>query len=423
MKQYKKILSLLTAASLAAAFPIQAMAENPEFAHDEATWARLRDNIMEYDELNMLVEEYNPSYMNRQVSYRDTKDERDKEDVRQNLLENASDMDDQADSFRDQAESLLDLADSLKGYPPSVADSILGGMGINSISSLMSSYAAVTSAAAMMENKAMSQRISADKSYEDAEMRKLQYMKDQTGLIVSTQSLFDSYNQLKNSMGVIQKNIEIMDSVSRSTETKASIGMATQVDILTAKKNVQSLQSNYIQSQSSLNSIKQNLCLMTGWQYNAEPEIREVPTSDLNRILLMNPDADKEKALNNNYDLRYNKRAYDNMDQNSTDRKNMERTIKNQEETIVATVKNLYNDVLQKKTALELAEAELATETKAMSATEQKHQLGMVSSLEYLQEQAAFSGKQLDRDRADIDLFQAMETYDWALNGYMTMGN
>ena len=189
---------------------------------------------------------------------------------------------------------------------------------------------------------------------------------------------------------------------------RQSLGMATQMDILTAKKNVQSIQSTYTQTRTSLDSVKHSLCLATGWQFNADPDIREVPGADMNRIAAMNPDADKQTALQNNYDLNYNKKILKNMTEGSTDKKNMERTIKNLEETVAASMVNLYNDILQKKTAFELAEAALATETTAMNAMERKYQLGMASQLDYLQEQAAFLGKQIDRQTAEISLFLSL---------------
>ena len=48
--------ALVLSLACAAASPVTALAENPQFAHDEATWARLRDNVMEYDELQMLAD-------------------------------------------------------------------------------------------------------------------------------------------------------------------------------------------------------------------------------------------------------------------------------------------------------------------------------------------------------------------------------
>ena len=73
MIRHKRILALTAAAVLAACPPVTSLADNPEFAYDEATWARLKDNVMEYDELPMLVEEYNPTYLNNQTSYRDNR--------------------------------------------------------------------------------------------------------------------------------------------------------------------------------------------------------------------------------------------------------------------------------------------------------------------------------------------------------------
>ena len=207
MKHDKKVLvlSILTAAAMTVTSPLQVMAENPEFAHDEATWARLRDNVMEYDELQMLVEEYNPTYMNNQVSYKDSRTKDDAETVRQDLKDAADDMTSQAEDMRDTADSLLDLANSLQNMSKEQADAVLKQAGINSVNSLMSSYNAMYLGAAMMDNSAMKQNISADSQYDDDESRKLKYQKTQNGLIMSVQTMFASYNQMKSSLDVIQK--------------------------------------------------------------------------------------------------------------------------------------------------------------------------------------------------------------------------
>ena len=60
-------------------------------------------------------------------------------------------------------------------------------------------------------------------------------------------------------------------------QTQVSIGMATQADVLKAQKNLQSIKSTQTETLSSLETLGQNLCMMTGWSYNAQPEIKEVP--------------------------------------------------------------------------------------------------------------------------------------------------
>lgn len=422
-RQYKQVLPLLTAAALASFSPMQALAENPQFAHDEATWARLQDNTMEYDELSLLVEEYNPNYQNEQASYNDTKNDDDAAEIRKDAKNSADDMYDSAEDLRDQAEDLSDQADDLSDQAEAAREAgnvALAAQLQAGAASYMAGYAPLMSAAAMTQNSALKSDISADSSYVDSDMRKIKHIKNQKGIVVSTQNLFNSYNQLRINADLIQKNVEVMEAAANAAQTQASIGMATQADVLKAQKNLQSIKSTQTETLSSLETLRQNLCMMTGWSYNAQPEIKEVPQADLAAIDQINLEGDRQKALENNYDLQYSKRALNNMQENSTDKKNQERTVKNLEQSISASMTNLYNDIQQKKIAWQLAQAELATEQQSMSAVETKRGLGMVSDLEYLQAQSSFLGKQIMERTANMALFQAVETYNWAVNGYLS---
>lgn len=397
MKYHKKAMIVTAAIALSIISPLQALADNPEFAHDEATWAKLRDNVMEYDELQMLVEEYNPNYLNNLTTYRNTKTDEDAKEIRDKKYQDAYDSYDNADTLRSLAEDYLD-------------------MGIPALYSMYMSQALST------EQLALQTEQSAESSYIDSEMKKLEYLKQQNAVIIQVQSLFKSYNQIRKSIGTIEKNQELMQATCDATERQVQLGLATQTDFLNAKKNLQSLQSTYTQTQSNLESLRQQLCIMTGWNYNDQPEIQDVPEMDLtSRIAMMNPDVDKQTALDNNYDLKYNRRALGNMAEGSADKKNMERTIKNQEENIKAGIQNLYNDVLQKKISLELAEASLNTATAGMNAASIKYQLGTISRLQYLQEEAAYLEKQVERETADTEMLQSVEAYEWALKGIMNI--
>ena len=422
-RQYRQVLPFLTAAALASFSPMQALAENPQFAHDEATWARLQDNTMEYDELSLLVEEYNPNYQNEQASYNDTKNDDDAAEIRKDAKNSADDMYDSAEDLRDQAEDLSDQADDLSDQAEAAREAgnvALAAQLQAGAASYMAGYAPLMSAAAMTQNSALKSDISADSSYVDSDMRKIKHIKNQKGIVVSTQNLFNSYNQLRINADLIQKNVEVMEAAANAAQTQASIGMATQADVLKAQKNLQSIKSTQTETLSSLETLRQNLCMMTGWSYDAQPEIKEVPQADLAAIDQINLEADRQKALENNYDLQYSKRALNNMQENSTDKKNQERTVKNLEQSISASMTNLYNDIQQKKIAWQLAQAELATEQQSMSAVETKRGLGMVSDLEYLQAQSSFLGKQIAERTANMALFQAVETYHWAVNGYLS---
>ncbi len=405
MKGYKKATAMTAAAVLFALAPVQALAASPEFARDEATWARLRDHVMEYDELEMLVEEYNPTYLNNLASYRDTKSDDDAKETRNKKYENADDTYSSADSLRDQADGIMDLIDA--------------GAAI-AMPSLPSAYAALIAGANQMEQSALKMEQSADASYEDSKTRELNYLNSQKSLIVQAQSLFASYHQVEKSLAVLEKNLEIAKAGLGTVERQVGLGMATQVDLLNTQKSVQSLQSTYTQTQASLETIRQQLCMATGWKYNDQPEIREMPAADASRIAQMNLENDIPVAIEQNLSLRSNKESLKNMSDGSTDKKNMERTIAGQEESIRSGMKNLYNDVLLKQISYQLAQTAMETGTKAMNTASVKFQLGMISKTEYLNEEASYIGKQADLEVASINLQQAAEAYDWALKGYMT---
>lgn len=394
MKQYKRMTALTVAAALAALSPLQVLA-SPQFAHDEATWARLQDNIMEYDELQMLVEEYNPTYLNNQTTYSDNRTRRDAGEVRDKQYESAIELYDSADELRGLADDYLDMG-------------------------LASAYASMIAAAVQQEQSALRTQQTADASYTDSEMDRIEHVIKQREVIIQTQGLFASYNQIKKTLTAVEKNMEYQQASHANLERRVQTQMATQTDLLKSLQALQSLQSTYTETQASLESTRQQLCLMTGWNYNDQPDIRELPLPDLSRIATMNPEADAQTALASNLSLQYNRRAYGNMQEGSSDKKNMERTIANQEETIRAGMTNLYNDVIQKQAAQQLAQSALTARTAEKASADRKYQLGMIAALEHLQAESNFANAQIDAAAADMNLQQAIETYEWALSGYMS---
>ena len=56
---------------MTAAFPMSALAGSPEFAYTQEKWAALRDNVLEYEELNDLIHEYNATVLNNRAEYDD----------------------------------------------------------------------------------------------------------------------------------------------------------------------------------------------------------------------------------------------------------------------------------------------------------------------------------------------------------------
>ncbi|MCR5370812.1 MAG: TolC family protein [Clostridium sp.] len=399
-----------------AASPMTALAEGPQFAHDEATWARLRDNVMEYDELQMLVEEYNPYYLNNQGTYQQGRSVKDKNEIRQTQYDNASDLADSAEDLRDTADTMKDALEMMSDMAVAVT---LDSATKKQISGMSSAYASLMAAAAMIEQSSVSTRQSADASYEDSETQKLAHQNTQTGLVVQTQGLFASYNLARKSLGTMQQNLALAEQSLAMTQRQQAVGLATATDVLKAQNSVQSLQSGITSTEANVENLRQQLCLATGWKYNDQPVIEDLPKANAAIIAGLNPDVDAQTAVDNNISLKINRRLLANMEEGSTEKRNMERTIANQEQNIRSSVRTMYNTVVMDNTALQAAQAALVTETKNMSIADTKMQLGMISSLEYLNAQSSLASRQIELETADMNLQQALESYQWAMNGYI----
>ena len=377
MKKWKQISACCMAAVLAAAVPTgTAWAGSPEFARSAEEWAKLRDNVMEYDELAGLIHEYNVTVQNNQRDFNEKKNKT---------------SDEIAQDYRDAADA---IRSSMSGEDD--AGSILSD--------------------AMSEAQALTLEQQADDSVEDSEIFKMTYDQTEKTLVSNAQANMISYHQKVLDLELKQKNRELLAATYDSVALKMNNGMATQMDLLTAQENLQNADAAILTAQSDLENTRQKLCVMLGWRYDASPEIMGIPSADLNRITAMDPSADKEKALENNYTLRINQKKLANSSSNSK-KESLQMTIDDNIQRIGASVDSAYKNVIQAQTAYQQASVALDAASKNMEAAERKMTIGTISRLDYLSQQYAYLQAQTAMKNADMDLFQAMESYDWNVNG------
>ena len=377
MKKWKQISACCMAAVLAAAAPTgTAWAGSPEFARSAEEWAKLRDNVMEYDELAGLIHEYNVTVQNNQRDFNEKKNKT---------------SDEIAQDYRD------------------AADAVRSSMsGDDSPQAIMQD--------SMAEAQALSLEQQADDNVEDSEIFKMTYDQTEATLVSNAQTNMISYHQKARDLELKQKNRELLAATYDSVALKMNNGMATQMDLLTAQENLQNADAAILTAQSDLENTRQKLCVMLGWRYDASPEIREIPAVDLNRIQSMDPAADKAKALENNYTLRINKKKLANSSNNSK-KESLQMTIDDNIQRIGSSVDSAYKNVIQSQTAYQQAAVSLEVASKNMEAAERKMQIGTLSRLDYLTQQYAYLQAQVAMEDASMALFQAVESYDWNING------
>ena len=377
MKKWKQISACCLAAVLAAAAPTgTAWAGSPEFARSAEEWAKLRDNVMEYDELAGLIHEYNVTVQNNQRDYNEKKNKT---------------SDEIAQDYRD------------------AADAVRSSMsGDDSPQAIMQD--------SMAEAQALSLEQQADDNVEDSEIFKMTYDQTEATLVSTAQTNMISYHQKARDLDLKKKNRELLAATYDSVVLKMNHGMATQMDVLTAQENLQNADAAILTAESDLENTRQKLCVMLGWRYDASPEIREIPAVDLNRIQSMDPAADKARALENNYTLRINKKKLANSSNNSK-KESLQMTIDDNIQRIGSSVDSAYKNVIQSQTAYQQAAVSLEVASKNMEAAERKMQIGTLSRLDYLNQQYAYLQAQVAMEDASMALFQAVESYDWNIDG------
>jgi outer membrane protein TolC len=397
----RRLAVLCTASVLAAASPITALAAkntpndqayqapeapapdykkdiSPEFAYSQDKWASLRDNVMEYEELADLVHEYNPTVRSNRYNYSDQKNQN-LSDIYEELMEDAQDAWDLAASYD---------TDTYSGRLSSAQYDFSG----NSLAKI------------------------ADNNYVDAEMYKIQYDQTEANLVFQAQQLMISLEQSAASMEELEANRSLAQTSYEAVQVQQSVGMATEINVLTSLKSVQDLDSSILSLQKSINNIHRNLCLMLGWSADAEPDIRPVPEADLTRIDAMDPNADQEEALANNYDVKYYQRKLENVASDEL-RAATQASIDNAKDTVVNNLNTQYNTVLNARDALETANIKLQLETVNLDKVHVEESSGNAGILTVQQQEAAYTSAKNAVETSKLELLLAMEKYDWIKKG------
>ena len=373
------ILVLALTAVMGGLSPMAALGAIPEFARTEQEWARLQDNVIEYDEIPDLIHEYNATVQNNQYDY---------QKFREDYGDTNSDV---ADAYNDLAQ---DFYDDMSGETDA--------------GSMMSDLQLDIQARNMLKQ--------ADNTLEDSKIYLLTYEMAEDNLAATAQSNMISYHKKQLELEQKQTDLELAREKYSLEQVKQAAGTVTAVDVLTAKESLQSSENNIKELESGIENLKEELYISLGWKHNDSPDIKELPQMDVSRIDGMDPDRDLETALENNYTLKINKRKLENA-RSKTTRESLETKIRNNEKQIGASLSSAYKNVLSARLSYEQAVAEAQLEETNTNIAAGKLQAGMMTSLEYKEQEYKMESSRLNAEMAAVSLFPALETYDWSVKG------
>lgn len=387
MKKSKKAAAvLLTMSAVLTAVPLPAMAAGPlavkvNSGYDEETWARLQDNVMEYDEIPDLVHEFN-------VNIRQTWD--DLEKTRQELLNNAEELESHQHRMENLKESAKQEGDMAAIVNYATQEAILG-----KVSKSMES-----GGINMLNRKTVAS---------------LQQGEDTITQIA--QQLMISYDTLTKQRDTLVRLQELYDRQYQMMVDKKELGLATETDVLAAQTNRLSAQGSIQSIDGGLLKLKPTLCTLTGWAADADPVIAPIPPVDMSRMETMDLENDTKKAIGNNHTLIEQRHSALGRTNDGTAARTA--YIEEGDQKLTIKMRQLYDDVAAKRTAYEAALAGYESAQKSAEGYERMYGLGLMSEADYLGGMISYHQKKAGFESADMALRLSIETYEWAVKGFV----
>ena len=324
---------------------------------------KLKDDVLEYSELQDMIRTYNPTVLEVADSYNKTIMDYENAWAELKLYQG------RADSDKDDAKD----AGNAEQYTYYTAQE-------------QTYKAAASSYYKMLDN--MKKTASSTSTQRQTERQ----------MTVAAQSLMVSY-ETQYELGTV----------------KEQAGTAAAAEVLSFKNQVLAAQASLAEVEANMESIYNSLCLMVGREADGSLQVASIPAADPSRIGTMNLEEDTAKAIGNNYTLISDRHS---LKVDSTSSSNYKlRTMEDGEQKLTSKMKRLYEDAAIKRDALEQARTgyEKARINKQQADT--KYAIGMLSKDEYLMEELDYVQKEADYKAADLALQQAMDTYDWAVLG------
>ena len=375
--------AVLAGTMLLAAMPGTAFAAyapvtgNPEDTSDAATWARLQDNVLEYDEIPDLVHVYNSSISEIWKNLRESKEKIDR---------NIQELDSQRGKMKNLKDEAKDQG-NWTGYGNYTMQEIILG-------------------------KVASGLRSTD-LYNQKTVAGIQ--KGEKQITKAAQSLMITYDSLLKQRNTLEKLQELYAKQYQIAVNKHALGMATDQDVLTAQTNQLSAASSVASLDGGLLKLKPTLCTLTGWAADASPELAPIPETDLTQIDQMNLEEDTKKAIGNNSTL-ISQRTSAKGTSNASIESRLG-VIEEGEQKLTIEMKRLYNDVYTQKETFEGARAGYQAAQKTHDKYTRMYQMGLLGESDYIGTEISYYQAKSSYESADTALRLAMETYNWGVQG------
>ena len=398
----KNHLSSMTAATmaflLAASAPFQAFAEeaNPDSSYS-VDQERLTDNQLDYDEIGARVKEYYGPIKSAYNMVRGMTEDQGQIAVNERTM---------ADDLISQARAAEDLAKDQTGMDQMINK-------------------ATAKALRKTANQMRTMANNMDRSLSRKNSSEKQIDRQANSLILNVEMMLNQYQQLQSQRTIAAKGVELATAAKQLQNTMQAQGMAVDADVLSAAASLSSGQSQLNTLDAGIEQICKMLCSFTGYDEASNPVFGEVPAADPSYIATVNVAEDKEKAVNNNYELiSLRGQAGGGMtdlqirtSKTTTQIANKLRNVEYSEENVRSNIQALYDAMEEKNSSYSAAKTAYESGQISWQAAQVQKANGMLSNIQYMQQELAWLQAQSGYKCADLALQQAIQNYKWAVAG------
>lgn len=383
---------------LAASAPFQAFAEevNPDSSYS-VDQERLTDNQLDYDEIGARVKEYYGPIKSAYNMVRGMTEDQGQIAVNERTM---------ADDLISQARAAEDLAKDQTGMDQMINK-------------------ATAKALRKTANQMRTMANNMDRSLSRKNSSEKQIDRQANSLILNVEMMLNQYQQLQSQRTIAAKGVELATAAKQLQNTMQAQGMAVDADVLSAAASLSSGQSQLNTLDAGIEQICKMLCSFTGYDEASNPVFGEVPAADPSYIATVNVAEDKEKAVNNNYEL-ISLRGQTGggmtdlqirTSKTTTQIANKLRNVEYSEENVRSNIQALYDAMEEKNSSYSVAKTAYESGQISWQAAQVQKANGMLSNIQYMQQELAWLQAQSGYKCADLALQQAIQNYKWAVAG------
>lgn len=352
-----------------------AQAVSPPFARSKEEWNLLEDDNLYYDEIADLIHEYNATVVSNEYDYNQWKD-----------------------TYGTTAEEL--------------------SMELRSMAMDLESPSQNLTEIEVIQNQALARqyRIQADENTDDATTTRWSYESAEASIVMQAKIAFVTYYLRKAQYEAANVQLEILKNSLSQTELLVSAGMATNMDLMSTRKNVSDQEVAAKSALDAIETSRQSLIIMFGWSGMDEPNIGPAPEISDETLNAINLGEDIDKGLLNNYTLKIDQRKLSNARYPEV-KDELEKDIQDDDSNIRASISSAYNDLQNARLSLESANSALNQAINNASVLGVSYSAGLATALDYNNANLKMQSAQVSVDMAKLSLAISYITYSSYVDG------